>query len=232
LATNLVAPSSKLAPDVQIALTLLDIRARIEKMDAPALAKKIYILADAMSPVPPPPISPLPPELDFPAVADRVMGELAKFGMNVVTTSVGALIQNEGLEIPAPDRLRKEVADLLESDPRQAAAAADLLGVAREFALAPGRLAVAHPFKQYSVQAAAWRLGVPLTGHPMIGHDIIYVHPMNHCAAIGRCAQRDFLTFAQSVSNLDGGVYMSIGSAVMSPMIFEKSLSMSQIFAR
>ena len=30
------------------------------------------------------------------------------------------------------------------------------------------------------------------------------------------------------MSNLDGGVYMSIGSAVMSPMIFEKSLSMAQ----
>lgn len=54
---------------------------------------------------------------------------------------------------------------------------------------------------------------------------------MNHCAAIGRAAQRDFLTFAQGVSNLDGGVYISIGSAVMSPMIFEKSLSMSQNLA-
>ena len=33
---------------------------------------------------------------------------------------------------------------------------------------------------------------------------------------------------AALVGNLDGGVYMSVGSAVMSPMIFEKSLSMSQ----
>jgi len=65
----------------------------------------------------------------------------------------------------------------------------------------------------------------------MIGHDIIYIHPMNHCAAIGRTAERDFLSFAQGVSNLDGGVYLSIGSAVMSPMIFEKSLSMSQNLA-
>ena len=38
----------------------------------------------------------------------------------------------------------------------------------------------------------------------------------------------DFLRFAASVANLDNGVYMSVGSAVMSPMIFEKSLSMSQ----
>ncbi len=38
----------------------------------------------------------------------------------------------------------------------------------------------------------------------------------------------DFLYFAHSVSNLENGVYMSVGSAVMSPMVFEKSLSMSQ----
>jgi hypothetical protein len=62
----------------------------------------------------------------------------------------------------------------------------------------------------------------------MIGHDIIYNHPMNHGAAIGRTAMRDFLSFADSINNLDHGVYLSVGSAVMSPMIFEKSLSMAQ----
>ena len=62
----------------------------------------------------------------------------------------------------------------------------------------------------------------------MFGHDIIYTHPMNHGASVGRTAETDFLYFVQSVSNLENGVYMSVGSAVMSPMIFEKSLSMSQ----
>ena len=65
----------------------------------------------------------------------------------------------------------------------------------------------------------------------MIGHDIIYNHPMNRGAGLGRCAERDFLTFAESVNRIDGGVYISIGSAVMSPMIFEKSLSMAQNIA-
>ena len=42
----------------------------------------------------------------------------------------------------------------------------------------------------------------------------------------------EVLTFAEAVSRLDGGgVYISIGSAVMSPMIFEKSLSMAQNLA-
>jgi hypothetical protein len=145
--------------------------------------------------------------------------------------AVGALIQNEGLTIPSEDELETAVAAHLRSDPERSAAAADLLGVVRQFALKPGWLAVPHPFKKYSAQAQAFRLGVPFTGHAMIGHDIIYNHPMNHGACLGRAAIRDFLTFAQSVSRLEGGVYVSIGSAVMSPMVFEKSLSMAQNLA-
>ncbi len=142
--------------------------------------------------------------------------------------SVGAFVQNEGLTIPKEDELKKVVESSLATDPERAAAAADLLAVIRRFDLEPGWMSVPHPYKQYGLQSAAYRLKIPFTGHPMIGHDIIYVHPMNHCAAIGRAAQRDFLAFANNVHNLEGGVYLSIGSAVMSPMIFEKSLSMSQ----
>jgi hypothetical protein len=62
----------------------------------------------------------------------------------------------------------------------------------------------------------------------MFGHDIIYTHPANNGAAVGRTAEKDFLLFAQSISRLEGGTYLSVGSAVMSPMIFEKSLSMAR----
>jgi hypothetical protein len=142
--------------------------------------------------------------------------------------SVGSLVQNEGLNIPSEADLLAEITKCAVENPAQAAAAADLLATIKTFNLKPGWMSVPHPFKQYGLQAAAYRLKVPFTSHPMIGHDIIYVHSMNKCAAIGRAAERDFLAFANNVSNLDGGVYMSIGSAVMSPMIFEKSLSMSQ----
>jgi hypothetical protein len=54
---------------------------------------------------------------------------------------------------------------------------------------------------------------------------------MNNGALLGRAALRDFLTFAESVCRIEGGVYLSLGSAVMSPMVFEKSLSMSQSIA-
>ena len=142
--------------------------------------------------------------------------------------SVGAMIENEGLEIPCQEELKNRITILLDQNPEAAAAAADLLTVIKRFDLEPGFFSIPHPWKIYSVQAAAYRLGVPFTSHPMFGHDIIYNHPMNYGAAIGRAAQADFLRYAHNVSLLDGGVYMSIGSAVMSPMVFEKSLSMSQ----
>lgn len=142
--------------------------------------------------------------------------------------AVGAFVENEGLEIPPEQTLLAEIKESADTNPAQAAAAADLLERVRRFQLPPGWMAVPHPFKQYGLQAAAYRLNIPFTSHPMFGHDIIYIHPMNLGAAIGRAAERDFLSFAHGVNNLDGGVYLSIGSAVMSPMIFEKSLSMAQ----
>ena len=144
--------------------------------------------------------------------------------------SIGRLIAKGGHDVPRQAMLLKEIARAGEGPPQalQAAASADLLAVLGSFGIPQGWMPVAHPWKRVSVQAAAYRLGIPFTGHPMIGHDIIYTHPLNTCAAIGRTAERDFLRFAHAVSRLDGGVYLSIGSAVMSPMIFEKSFSMSR----
>jgi hypothetical protein len=142
--------------------------------------------------------------------------------------SVGSMIENEGLIIPSEQELQGIIQYCDENNLEKVSAAVDLLETIIKFDLKPGHMKIPFPYKKYCVQAAAYRLGIPFTGHPMIGHDIIYTHPMNHGAALGRTALRDFLTFAESVNRLDGGVYMSVGSAVMSPMIFEKSLSMSQ----
>ena len=62
-------------------------------------------------------------------------------------------------------------------------------------------------------------------GDPGIGYDIISNHPVFSGAAIGRAAEWDFKLFGGSVENLDGGVVLSIGSAIMGPQVFEKALS-------
>jgi len=145
--------------------------------------------------------------------------------------SIGKMISEEGLNIPAISSLVSKARSKTESDPEKAAAAIDLLSVVKKFNLKKGFMNIPHPFKKSSVQANAWELKIPFTGHPMFGHDIIYNHPINNGAAIGRTALTDFLYFTESVSNLDFGVYLSLGSAVMSPMIFEKALSMAQNIA-
>jgi hypothetical protein len=66
--------------------TLRDIQEHVQKTD-PTLADKVYILEDAMSPVPPPPIDPLPPALDFPRIAEEAIVEFKRAGMHVVKTT-------------------------------------------------------------------------------------------------------------------------------------------------
>ena len=66
--------------------TLQDLMAHIEARDA-TLADRVFILEDAMSPVPPPPLDPLPAGLDFPRRADEGLVELAAQGMRIVRTT-------------------------------------------------------------------------------------------------------------------------------------------------
>jgi nicotinamidase-related amidase len=66
--------------------TLLDIRDHLLAINS-AWTDKIWILEDAMSPVPAPPLDPLPPELDFPRAAERTMAECRHAGMHVVKTT-------------------------------------------------------------------------------------------------------------------------------------------------
>ncbi|HMO37645.1 MAG TPA: hypothetical protein PKA06_16515, partial [Gemmatales bacterium] len=104
-------------------------------------------------------------------------------------------------------------------------ARADLLQTMLKFDWNPGRQIIQHRWKHASIFASAWQHQVPLTVHPGIGYDIISSHPIFCGAAIGRAAELDFKLFGGSVDQLDYGVVLSIGSAIMGPQVFEKSLS-------
>jgi hypothetical protein len=84
------------------------------------------------------------------------------------------------------------------------------------------------PHKDISVLAAAARLGVPVTVHVGVGYDIIHEHPNCDGAALGKTSYQDFLIFSQSVANLEGGVLLSLGSAVMGPEVYLKALAMAR----
>jgi len=88
------------------------------------------------------------------------------------------------------------------------------------------------PFKNISILAAACELDIPVTVHVGMGYDIIHEHPNCDGAATGALSFNDFLKFAEVVRNLENGVIMNFGSAVMAPEVFLKSLSMARNLAR
>ena len=88
------------------------------------------------------------------------------------------------------------------------------------------------PHSELSVAAAGWRAGVPVTAHVGIGHDIVHAHPNCDGAAWGKASQTDFLIFARSVQELEGGVLLNVGSAVTGPEVYLKALSMARNVAR
>ena len=84
------------------------------------------------------------------------------------------------------------------------------------------------PYKNISLLATGFRLKVPVTIHVGIGYDIIHEHPNCDGAATGETSYRDFLRLAKIIENLDGGIVMNFGSAVMGPEVFLKALSMAR----
>ena len=106
-------------------------------------------------------------------------------------------------------------------------ARADLLRAMREQAWPAGRTTIEHRWKQASIIGQAFAHGVPVTVHPGIGYDIISNHPVFQRleAASAAEAEWDFKLFGGSVERLDGGVVLSVGSAIMGPQVFEKSVS-------
>jgi len=138
-------------------------------------------------------------------------------------TSLGRFIEEDGVTIPAAEELESA----LRKEPSHALspARAELLLAMREHGLTAGRFEVRHPWKHASIFGRAFQRGIPLTVHPGIGYDIISNHPMFNGAAIGRAAEVDFRLFGRAVEGLDGGVVLSVGSAIMAPQVFEKSLS-------
>lgn len=146
--------------------------------------------------------------------------------------SLGKFICEDGCTIPSKNTLTTQLKKWATnpSDNPNLPACAELLQTLTRFQIPSGHLHVHHPNKTISLTANAYRLGIPLTVHPGIGYDIIYNHPLANGAALGRGADIDYRTFVEGVCNLDGGVFLSVGSAIMAPQVFEKAMSLANNF--
>jgi len=83
-------------------------------------------------------------------------------------------------------------------------------------------------YKNKSIFASACGLDIPATVHVAIGTDIIHMHPDADGSATGEGTFRDFRLFTSIVSDLEGGVYINLGSAVIMPEVFLKALTVAR----
>ena len=137
--------------------------------------------------------------------------------------ALGRFIEEDGVTLPSPAALEEQIRSAPAAP--ETGALVELLGWMRRAGLEEGRFAMRHAWKHASILASAWRHGVAATVHPGIGYDIIANHPAFNGAVLGRGADLDFRLFGGAVAQLEGGVVLSVGSAIMGPQVFEKSLS-------
>ncbi len=84
------------------------------------------------------------------------------------------------------------------------------------------------PHAHLSVLATCARLEVPACVHVAVGTDIIHMHPQADGAAIGEGSLRDFHLLTAVVAQLEGGVFINLGSAVIIPEVFLKAISLAR----
>ncbi len=88
-------------------------------------------------------------------------------------------------------------------------------------------------YRDKSILASAARMKVPATVHIALGTDIVHIHPSFDAACAGEASHRDFRIMADVISRVgNGGVIVNVGSAVILPLIVEKSLSIARNLGR
>jgi hypothetical protein len=79
---------------------------------------------------------------------------------------------------------------------------------------------------QLSLLYQTYKSKIPFTAHIAIGSDIGHFHPNCDGTALGATSHTDFRLFCSIVRHLnEGGVYLYLGSAVVLPEIFLKSVT-------
>ena len=88
------------------------------------------------------------------------------------------------------------------------------------------------PYREVSLLAACHDKETPVTAHVAIGTDVVHLAPELDFGRLGELAGRDFARFISLVGELEGGVYINLGSAVLLPEVFLKSVSAARNVGR
>lgn len=83
-------------------------------------------------------------------------------------------------------------------------------------------------YNDLSLLAWGARLNMPITVHVALGTDTIHMHPNISGKDLGESSHIDFKILASVVSELEGGVWLNIGSAVIMPEVFLKTICIAR----
>ncbi|HEU4593827.1 MAG TPA: hypothetical protein VFS10_01575 [Pyrinomonadaceae bacterium] len=105
------------------------------------------------------------------------------------------------------------------------AGARDRIGLGEALGRALVQLKPKHA--ELSLLCAAYEARVPFTAHVAVGTDIAHFHPQADGASLGATTHTDFRLLSEMVRRMDGGgVYLNIGSAVILPEVFLKTVTL------
>jgi hypothetical protein len=121
--------------------------------------------------------------------------------------------------------MAKETAEAI-----QAAASVPECGLGR--ALGDKIIKDKNKYKQHSILAAGASLNIPVTVHVAIGTDTIHMHPCVSGSDMGESSHVDFKILCSVVSELEGGVWLNVGSAVIMPEVFLKAITVARNLGR
>ena len=121
--------------------------------------------------------------------------------------------------------MAKETAEAI-----QAAASVPESGLGR--ALGDKIIKDKNKYTQHSILAEGARLNIPVTVHVAIGTDIIHMHPCVSGSDMGESSHIDFKILCSVVSELEGGVWLNVGSAVIMPEVFLKAITVARNLGR
>jgi hypothetical protein len=98
------------------------------------------------------------------------------------------------------------------------------IGLGRALALA----ALPLPHARHSMLAACARADIPLTVHVGMGTDTVQMHAAFSGADAGEASHLDFRIAAALATELEGGTWINVGSAVVLPEVFLKLVSIAR----
>ncbi len=81
------------------------------------------------------------------------------------------------------------------------------------------------PHAEVSLLLTALNKRIPLTVHTALGTETIHQHPEANGAALGEASMRDFRILCHQLTQLEGGMVLLYGSAVVLPEVFLKALT-------